>query len=319
VNRHLLALREAGRVVQEGHTRGAVYRLARPRSDHPRVFRRSFRRATAAEDEWFAQADAFLSLRRHLPGNVHAILAYAFLEMLNNAIDHSHSERVRIEVRLSVTGVSFSVRDTGIGVFASIRARYGLADEAEALREVLKGKRTSMPERHSGEGLFFTARVADRFALSSHRLSVEFDNVRKDTAAASIRHHRGTRVEFAIRRTSRRRLENVFHEFAPERHGYRFEKTRVAVKLHPGFYGSRSEARRLLSGLDRFREIELDFREVNTIGQGFADEVFRVFPGRHPASRIRTFNAPPAVAAMIAHVTEPRTDDRSRITDLGLL
>ena len=39
---------------------------------------------------------------------------------------------------------------------------------------------------------------------------------------------------------------------------------------------SRSKARRLVSGLEPFREVVLDFRGVELVGQGFADEVFRV-------------------------------------------
>jgi hypothetical protein len=49
---------------------------------------------------------------------------------------------------------------------------------------------------------------------------------------------------------------------------------------------SRSEARRILEGLDRFREVIVDFEGVPSVGQGFADEVFRVFPSRHPGVRL---------------------------------
>jgi hypothetical protein len=40
---------------------------------------------------------------------------------------------------------------------------------------------------------------------------------------------------------------------------------------------SRSQARRLMNRFDRFSEVVLDFTGVNFIGQGFADEIFRVF------------------------------------------
>lgn len=49
---------------------------------------------------------------------------------------------------------------------------------------------------------------------------------------------------------------------------------------------ARSEARRLLQGLESFREIVVDFTGVKSIGQGFADEVFRVFPLHHPTIRM---------------------------------
>lgn len=77
--------------------------------------------------------------------------------------------------------------------------------------------------------------------------------------------------------------------------------TRQAVKLLRRNYVSRSEAKRLLHNLDRFSEIELDMRGVGHVGQGFADEVFRVFRQAHPGIRIEAVHASPAVAAMIAH------------------
>ena len=51
-------------------------------------------------------------------------------------------------------------------------------------------------------------------------------------------------------------------------------------------YVSRSEAKLLLSRLEQFRDVELDFAGVDTVGQGFADEVFRVWPLVHPNTTI---------------------------------
>jgi len=38
----------------------------------------------------------------------------------------------------------------------------------------------------------------------------------------------------------------------------------------------------LLHGLEAFREVVVDFSDVPGIGQGFADEIFRVFVAAHP-------------------------------------
>jgi hypothetical protein len=112
----------------------------------------------------------------------------------------------------------------------------------------------------------------------------------------------GTRVEFRVERGARRRLEDVFGEFAPEEYDFRFEKTRVFVKLLQTQYVSRSEAKRLLANLSRFREVVLDFKDVRSVGQGFADEVFRVFAAAHPDTKVAAANANPVVDAMIRHV-----------------
>ena len=100
----------------------------------------------------------------------------------------------------------------------------------------------------------------------------------------------------------RRRLEEVFGEFAPEDYDFQFQKTRALVKLLQRDHVSRSEAKRLVANLEKFSDIVLDFRDVKAVGQGFADEVLRVFARRHPAIKITTENTNPAVDAMLRHV-----------------
>jgi len=62
---------------------------------------------------------------------------------------------------------------------------------------------------------------------------------------------------------------------------------------------SRSQAKRVTARLDRFKEIVLDFRRVDTIGPAFADEIFRVFQRAHPGIHVRWVNAGPDVERMI--------------------
>jgi hypothetical protein len=63
---------------------------------------------------------------------------------------------------------------------------------------------------------------------------------------------------------------------------------------------SRSEAKRLLDGLERFAHVILDFAGVELVGQGFADEVFRVWAAAHPAVALAAENMSPPVAFMVA-------------------
>ena len=49
---------------------------------------------------------------------------------------------------------------------------------------------------------------------------------------------------------------------------------------------SRSQAKRLLTRLEPFKEVFLDFEGVDIIGQAFADEIFRVFQNAHPEIEI---------------------------------
>lgn len=65
---------------------------------------------------------------------------------------------------------------------------------------------------------------------------------------------------------------------------------------------SRSEARNVLTNLDKFKEIILDFDQVPTVGQAFADEIFRVFKSAHPDIKIETTNTNKAIEFMIGRV-----------------
>ncbi len=303
VSLHLRQLIAAGEIFKTGSTRAARYFPAEA-APPARRFKKDL--AISGLDESIVyEKIAVTQNLSHLPRNLESILRYAFTEMLNNAIDHSKSERCAIDIRLDATKVGFSVKDGGIGVFQSIADKFSLEDEQTAMIELIKGKTTTQPHAHSGEGIFFVSRSADRFVLRSHRLQIEWNRDRDDVFVSDCRFLKGTLVRFEIRKNSRTRLEDVFGEFAPERYDFQFEKTRILVKLLQSEYVSRSEARRLLHNLDKFREVELDMREVTFVGQGFADEIFRVYASGHPEIDIRATNTGKAVRAMIRHVGSP--------------
>ena len=298
---HVRSLVEAGKVVRSGTARGTRYML-RDRAPPAAAVSRVLRTRGLDEARVWDELATGLNLRRALRPNVEAIVHYAFTEMLNNAIEHSEADRCSVRFRLEPGMLSFEVRDPGIGVFHSIASKLRLEGEHAALVELLKGRTTTMREAHRGEGIFFTSRVADRFVLRSHRIQVEWSRVKEDVFVSNPRFLNGTGVSFAIQRSSRRFIEEIFSEFAPEEYDFRFQKTKVLVKLLQRDFVSRSEAKRLVANLEKFSEIVLDFRDVKAVGQGFADEVFRVFARRHPAVKIATENTNPGVDAMIRHV-----------------
>jgi anti-sigma regulatory factor (Ser/Thr protein kinase) len=304
VNRHLRLLIIEGKLYKTGSTRAAAYVLSSsPEVPAPaRQMQKTYLLQGLAEDQVFGDLARMLDLDDNVSARARTILRYAFTELLNNAIEHSGSRTCSIHAVIGPYECTFEVRDFGIGIFESIRSKFDLRDESAALLELLKGKVTTMKERHSGEGIFFVSKVGDRLRIRSHRTVITIDNHEHDTVVEEARSLKGTEVSFRIRRQSRRDLTAVFQEYAPEEFDLQFQRTRVLVGLHLQEYVSRSEARRLLTGLEKFREVVLDFRRVKTIGQGFADEIFRVFPAQHPDTLVLLENAPPAVAAMVRHV-----------------
>jgi anti-sigma regulatory factor (Ser/Thr protein kinase) len=227
------------------------------------------------------------------------IMGYAFTEMLNNAIDHSDSETATITWWTSPDQWSFEIRDNGRGAFEKLRQGLHLASEFEAVQELSKGKRTTDPSRHTGEGIFFTSKAVDLFRLTSSGVRWTVDNLRNDVALGAVVPAQGTSVLCQTDPQTDRVLADVFREFT---HDHAFVRTRPVVKLFEigTAFVSRSEARRLLDGLDAdFEVVEADFNGVTDVGQGFVDELLRVWPNLHPGKTVVPINMNPAVEFMI--------------------
>jgi len=296
--KHLRGLVKSGRLVTEGKGRVAHYRLA---ARAPA--RLSYPCAVLDEER------VWLDLRRRIPAlaalsaALEPILHYALTEMLNNAIDHSGSAEVEVVVEPTEKSVAFEVVDEGVGLFDNLRTALHLGSNLEALQELSKGKVTTLPDRHTGEGIFFTSKVADYFEADAGGLRWMVDGARGDMAVTAAAARRGTRIRFEVRRHPARTLASVFAEYAKD---HAFTKTRMVVKLFASGvrFVSRSEAKRLLHGLERFREVILDFGGVAEVGQGFVDEVFRVWARAHRTTRLTPQRMTPTVAFMIARGTK---------------
>lgn len=62
---------------------------------------------------------------------------------------------------------------------------------------------------------------------------------------------------------------------------------------------ARSQARSLLARFEKFKEVVLDFKNIESIGQAFADEIFRVFANEHPEINLTFVYANEEVKKMI--------------------
>jgi anti-sigma regulatory factor (Ser/Thr protein kinase) len=227
------------------------------------------------------------------------IMAYAFMEMLNNAIDHSSSDTATISLWITPDQWCFEITDNGIGAFAKLKEGLHLSNEFEAVQELSKGKRTTDPAHHTGEGIFFTSKAVDLFRLTSSGVRWTVDNLRNDQALGSVPARAGTSVQGQIDPHTERVLADLYREFTEDNASVR---TRPVVKLFEigTAFVSRSEARRLLDGLDAdFETVEVDFAGVTDVGQGFIDELLRVWTSIHPSKTVIPINMNPAVEFMV--------------------
>ena len=105
---------------------------------------------------------------------------------------------------------------------------------------------------------------------------------------------------------SHKQLVEVFDMFSDVDNG--FNKTSIPMKNVYGnsFPVSRSQARRLYNRLDQFDEVELDFKDVEEIGQAFAHELFVKFANNNPSMKLSVVNSNQRIDAMINHVKNTR-------------
>jgi len=267
INRFFKALQDEGKIVLLGKSNNAKYIPCKNEAleqvkREMTAFHRILRNKNVAEDLILNEIKKKTGIFLKIPENVSHILDYAFTEMLNNAIEHSQSNKIEVVVEKDSSAISFKIIDTGIGIFNNIMRKKGLNNNMEAIQDLLKGKLSTMPEAHSGEGVFFTSKAADIFVIQSSRKKLIFNNLLEDIFIKNIKNYTGESFEFS--------------------------KTKVTVRLYKmgEEYISRSQARRVLSGLEKFKTVALDFKGLDTIGQGFADEIFRIWRMRYPEIEI---------------------------------
>lgn len=290
--RRLRGLVDQGRLTRAGAGRGARYVLPKTRWER--------RREGLEEDRLWDEvrpALADLGLGQRELGTV----GYAFTEMVNNAIEHSRGETVLVTATASSSGVVLEISDDGIGVFRSVREAQRLPDDVEAVFVLEKGRFTTQPDRHSGEGIFFASKASNRYLLESGTVTWIIDNEVSDmTIRLSPAPRSGTRVSLTFVPGKVVVLADLVRRWTdPET--LAFDRTRTIVRL-AGFgvqLLSRSEARRVTVGLERFRHVTIDFTAVELVGQGFCDEVFRVFAGGHPHVVLAPVGMNESVAFMV--------------------
>lgn len=244
--------------------------------------------------------------------NVANIAHYGFTEMVNNANDHSQGSKLHVFVFQDADTLVMAITDNGIGIFKKISDALALPDMRLSLLELSKGKFTTDPQRHSGEGIFFTSRAFDAFQMVANGLHYVHASTRLEHAGHErmeeyqAESNEGTSLHMTLATNNERPLKEIFDHYttgAPE--DLSFNKTVIPVRLaRIGNENllSRSQAKRLIARIDRFRVVELDFSEVPQIGQAFADELFRVYAKQHPDIQLIPINAHPDVQRMIGRV-----------------
>ncbi len=296
VHRHISTLVRRGELIKSGTTNNIAYCLAGSLSQTHR-----YKMSPQLNESDIYHHD-FEALFSQFHANIKDICHFGFSEMFNNAIDHAKANHIVASTEYNGQKFTIVIQDDGIGIFEKIAAFLNLDDIKESVLHLSKGKLTTDPANHTGEGIFFSSRVFDTFELIANGLHYYRDNYENDWG---LQHDNkldsGTQVRMSININSEAQLIDIFKAYQ-DPGSLEFARTEIIVELSrlgEETLISRSQAKRVLQGLDKFQYITLDFKDVRLIGQGFVDEIFRVYQNSYPNKVIQYQNANSDVTFMI--------------------
>ncbi len=315
VNKHMKRLVSEGALSESGQTRNRSYTLS-PLVD----WGRGYEITPELKEHLIWQNDISKVLGQQ-PENVLDIWSYGVTEMLNNAMDHSAGSKITVSVQKTSVNTEIGIIDDGVGIFRKIQKALNLEDERHAIFELAKGKLTTDPKHHTGEGIFFTSRMFDEFDILSGgvNFSHKFGHA-EDWLIERTSPRQGTAVWLKLNNHTSRRSKKIFENFSSG-DDFGFTKTVVPVRLAQ--YGndkliSRSQAKRVVARVELFKTVLFDFTDVPTIGQAFADEIFRVFAQQHPEMEIFPIEANSEVKRMIERAKSVKAEgETATLADLS--
>lgn len=112
----------------------------------------------------------------------------------------------------------------------------------------------------------------------------------------------GTFVMMKLENETTREINEIFDTYADVDLGF----VRTIIPIRAACFErdpfSRSQARRILQRLEEFTEVIFDFSDVDIMGQGFSDKIFRVYASAHPSVKLLPRNMNASVLRMVRHV-----------------
>ncbi|MFB3071881.1 MAG: hypothetical protein ACE1ZU_00120, partial [bacterium] len=212
VSKYLQELIDEELVIATGKTKGRRYQL------RDIVYERINLHVAENQQEDVVWRERVLPLMDGIKKNVRDICQYGFTEIYNNVIDHSASDVSFIEIKRNAARVGLEVFDRGVGIWNKLQSELNLLDPRHALLELSKGKLTTDEEKHTGEGIFFTSRMFDKFSIDSGTLLYSKERTR-DGWLIEVEESlplEGTVVSMKIRTATDLTKTEVFEKFSSE-------------------------------------------------------------------------------------------------------
>lgn len=256
------------------------------------------------------------------------LLRFCHNQLLLNAVEHAQGWTVRITLERSGYQCAILMKDDGRGIFANLKDHFKLANEQEALRELVKGGLSTLAEQsivadgsmpksktgkqeisanqHWGKGIFYVLRIAEECSIVSHDLALRSLNMFEDRwIERQGQYVEGTLISVRVSPFSKRLLNKTI------------EKAGRGVGLGDGplqhleiplsLFGDSSgrlltadEAVAVLKRAESFSEIVFDFSSITKASPEFLRATFKLLSERYPAVKLTWINALPTIEQDIA-------------------
>jgi STAS-like domain of unknown function (DUF4325) len=304
--RHLKKLTTQGDIEIEGNTSGRIYRPSKGR-----IIENTYAVADMPKTELVWKKD-ILPLLQSLPDNVLGLWKYCFTEIFSNGIDHSDGKTLNVQIIQQKSQTTINIKDDGIGIFRSIKEKRKLSDDEDAALKLSKSRIPIKSNGHVRANILLSSRMTDHFTVISKRVVLTHqDGIDWDwTLDRSDDEIPGTLICMIINNDTEKTFEQTIRKCKASAKDAS-AKTCIPVRLMDysaeALY-SRSQARRVLDRVDRFKVAILDFFGVKKIGPAFADQIFRVFSSKHPDIRLLYTNANKQVEAVIQEAKDYLTE-----------
>ena len=300
VYKHIKSLVNEGKIYKRAHARFALS------SNDEKCFSLKLTPSLNPCQVWDTfLKDHFASVRK----NVYYICLNGFIEVLKNAVSFSDASSITIRFSQCSNIISIWISDNGVGIYEKIKRSYFYPDLRECAFQLSKGILSAHEDSCIGQSLYLVSWCFDIFEICANGVCYHKDLINDDWYIQSKKNSAsGTSVRMSIDINSNRSLKDVCRDYRLKKNSG-FAESHILVDLavfNEEAFLSRIQARRVLSKLDKFSEITLDFMNVKIVGNAFVDEIFRVFHEKYPDIQLEYINANSDIEFMVKSNLEYR-------------
>lgn len=197
VHKYLKPCIESGQISKSGRTKGTVYTYGSIQQERAR-FSKVFPVKGADTDAILEEIDMKTGISRKCNEKSGRVISRCLKNLIDNAIFHSGSELMMLNLKINHYNVEFKIEDSGTGIFSSLKKRYGLPDEGD-IPVLLKRAARGVQDDALGSGLIYCMQNALAFEIRSGKQ--QFTYTAPDTfAAEDIPLVKGTVIKLSISR-----------------------------------------------------------------------------------------------------------------------